>query len=148
MVLKQSMVITMLDEKEVHKSIDEEIAKITKKRVIQYAYQMPFNKVEYLLYNYTNFKEAIILFDDERVSVTKRFISIINEVLDQLKNSEVFYEIIPMKYFQGKSHEEIAEYFHCDVKTIYRQKKKLIERLRNMLFSDNVIKFIYFTNKS
>ncbi len=134
----------MIDENVVYKIIDEEIEKITKRRVIQYAYQIPFNKVEYLLYNYENFKESIILFDDERISVTKRFITIINEALDKLKNSEVYYELIPMKYFQGKSHEEIAEHFHCDISTISRQKKKLIERLRSILFSDDVIKLMYY----
>ena len=96
------------------------------------------------MYNYENFKESIILFDDERISVTKRFIAIINEALDKLKNSEVYYELIPMKYFQGKSHEEIAEHFHCDISTISRQKKKLIERLRSILFSDDVIKLMYY----
>lgn len=133
----------MIDENVVYKIIDEEIEKITKRRVIQYAYQIPFNKVEYLLYNYENFKESIILFDDERISVTKRFIAIINEALDKLKNSEVYYELIPMKYFQGKTYEEIAEHFHCDVKTIYRQKKNLINKLQIRLFSDDVINQLY-----
>lgn len=77
------------------------------------------------------------------ISVTKRFIAIINEALEQLKNSEVYYELVPMKYFQGKTYEEIAEYFHCDVKTIYRQKKNLINKLQIRLFSDDVINHIY-----
>lgn len=77
------------------------------------------------------------------ISVTKRFINIINEALDQLKNSEVYYELVPLKYFQGKTYEEIAEYFHCDVKTIYRQKKNLINKLQIRLFSDDVINHIY-----
>lgn len=77
------------------------------------------------------------------ISVTKRFIAIINEALDQLKNSEVYYDIIPMKYFQGKTYDEIADHFNCDIKTIYRQKKNLINKLQIRLFSDDVINHIY-----
>lgn len=77
------------------------------------------------------------------ISVTKRFIEIIDEQLEQLKKNEVYYEVIRMKYFQGKTYDEIAEYFHCDVRTIHRQKKNLINKLQIRLFSDDVINHIY-----
>lgn len=77
------------------------------------------------------------------ISSTKRFISIINEALDRLKYDEPYYEIVPMKYFQGKTYDDIAEHFHCDVKTIYRQKKTLINKLQIRFFSDDVINQIF-----
>lgn len=77
------------------------------------------------------------------ISVTMRCIDIIDEQLEQLRNSEVYFELIPLKYFQGKTYEEIAEYFHCDVRTVYRQKKNLINKLQIRLFSDDVINQIF-----
>ena len=80
---------------------------------------------------------------EQSIATTKRFISVIDSALDKLKNSEGYYDIVPMKYFQGKTYEEIAEHFHCDVKTIYRQKKNLINKLQIRLFSDDVINQLY-----
>ncbi|RHU07173.1 MULTISPECIES: sigma factor-like helix-turn-helix DNA-binding protein [Erysipelotrichaceae] len=77
------------------------------------------------------------------ISVTMRCIDIIDQQLEQLRKNEVYFELIPMKYFQGKTYEEIAEHFHCDVKTIYRQKKNLINKLQIRLFSDDVINQLY-----
>lgn len=75
------------------------------------------------------------------ITTTKNFISIIDKELDCLKN-EKYFDIIRMKYFEGKTHEEIAEHFHCDVKTISRQKNNLINKLQIKLFSDESIKHI------
>lgn len=77
------------------------------------------------------------------IAVTKKFIAIIDEALEQLSLNEVYYELLPMKYFQGKTYEEIAECFHCDAKTIYRHKKSLINKLQIRLFSDDVINQIF-----
>lgn len=79
----------------------------------------------------------------ESISVTMRFVDIIDEQLEQLKMNESYFELIPLKYFQGKTYDEIAEHFHCDVRTVHRQKKNLINKLQIRLFSDDVINHIY-----
>lgn len=77
------------------------------------------------------------------IATTKRFIGVINAALDKLRKSEIYYELIPMKYFQGKSNNEIAEYFQCDIRTIYRQKKRIVTKLQIRLFSDDTINQLY-----
>lgn len=75
------------------------------------------------------------------ISVTKKFISIIDRELEFLKN-EKYFDIIRLKYFEGKTHDEIADYFKCDVKTVSRQKNNLISKLQVRLFSDETIRYI------
>lgn len=75
------------------------------------------------------------------IMTTKNFIDVIDKELNSLKN-EKYFDIIRMKYFEGKTHDEIAAYYHCDVKTVSRQKNNLINKLQIKLFSDESIKHI------
>lgn len=75
------------------------------------------------------------------ISVTKNFISVIDKELNCLKN-EKYFDIIRLKYFEGKTHDEIADHFQCDVKTVSRQKNNLISKLQVRLFSDESIRYI------
>lgn len=76
------------------------------------------------------------------ISTTKNFIRIIEHAVDSLKD-DPYYELISMRYFEGHSQEQIAEYFDCDVRTVRRNKNRLINLLQIMLFSDEVIKQIF-----
>lgn len=75
------------------------------------------------------------------ITTTKNFINVIDKELEGLR-SEKYFDIIRMKYFEGKTHDEIAEYYHCDVKTVSRQKNNLISKLQIRLFSDESIRYI------
>jgi predicted transcriptional regulator len=78
----------------------------------------------------------------ESILVTKRFINIIDSALMEIHNNE-YYKIIELKYFEGKTHEEIAYIFDKDVSTITRNKNKLVNKLKITLFSDDVVHEIY-----
>jgi DNA-directed RNA polymerase specialized sigma subunit len=78
----------------------------------------------------------------ESILVTKRFISIIDNALMKIQG-DYYYRLIELKYFEGKTHEEIAEVYDKDVSTITRNKNKLINMLKITLFSDDVIHEIY-----
>lgn len=78
----------------------------------------------------------------ESIVVTKRFINIIDSALMKIKNDD-YYKLIVLKYFEGKTHEEIAEICGKDVSTITRNKNRLINKLKITLFSDDVIHEIY-----
>lgn len=54
-------------------------------------------------------------------------------------NDDPYYEIIHMKYFESKSREQIAEYFDVDVRTIDRNKNRLVNLLQIRLFSDEYL---------
>ena len=79
---------------------------------------------------------------EQSIQVTKNFISVIDAALNMLKD-DPYFEIIRMKYFEGKTREEIAEHFDVDVSTISRNKNRLINLLQIRLFSDEVIYQIF-----
>lgn len=79
---------------------------------------------------------------ESSIKVTRSFIRIVDDAISALKD-DYYYELISMRYFEGCSREEIAEHFGCDVKTITRNKNRLINLLQIKLFSDEVIQQIF-----
>jgi RNA polymerase sigma factor (sigma-70 family) len=69
---------------------------------------------------------------------TKHYIKIIDDALKTLKNDR-FYKIIPMKYFEGKTQEEIGFELEVDTATITRNKNRLVKRLSIQFFPDEVL---------
>ncbi len=86
--------------------------------------------------------EEMIYAIEQSIQVTCKFINVIDAALDSLKGDS-YYEIIPMKYFEGKTREDIAGFFDCDVKTVSRNKNRLINKLQIRLFSDEFIYQIF-----
>lgn len=62
----------------------------------------------------------------------------INEILHTFSNDK-YYELIRLKYFENKTHEEIAEYLECDESTVRRNKNRIINNLKGMLFPNDSI---------
>jgi RNA polymerase sigma factor (sigma-70 family) len=79
---------------------------------------------------------------EDSIKVTKNFIKIINNALEGLVD-DPYYELIELRYFEGWSREDIANHFGCDVKTVTRNKNRLINLLQIKLFSDEVIQLIF-----
>lgn len=77
-----------------------------------------------------------------QIRITKNFISTIDAALALIKDDK-YYGIIELWYFDGKSREEIAAEYNVDVKTITRNKNRLINRLQIRLFSDEYITRIF-----
>lgn len=78
----------------------------------------------------------------QSIQTTSNFIKVIDAAIEVLKD-DPYFEVISMKYFEGKSREEIAEYFNVDASTISRNKNRLINLLQIRLFSDEVIYEIF-----
>lgn len=74
----------------------------------------------------------------------KRLEHVISMTENALKNiqDDKYYKIIELKYFEEMTLEYVAEKFGVDERTIRRQKNRLINRLRALIFSDNVIQDI------
>lgn len=90
-----------------------------------------FEKIEELLYSYQSFK-------DSDQPYTQKLVSKIDAALDSIKD-DIYYEIIPMVYFENETREVIAGYYNTTVTTVSRNKTRLINKLKLMLFSDDVI---------
>ena len=76
------------------------------------------------------------------ISTTRSFIKIIDEAVNALKGDH-YFDLIRLRYFEGRSQEEIAEHFDCDVRTVRRNKNRLINLIQIRLFSDEVIQHIF-----
>lgn len=90
-------------------------------------------KTEYILKNYEAFKKGYT-----ENGISKKYVEIIEKALQEVSGDE-YYEIIPLRYFEGKSREETAEYFDCSTTTITRHQRELLERLSVLIFSDDVV---------
>lgn len=90
-----------------------------------------YEKTEELLHNYNAFKKS-----DQPYTI--KFVKKIDAALETIKN-DIYFEIIPMCYFDHKTREAIAEYFDTTVTTISRNKTRLINKIKSILFSDDVI---------
>lgn len=90
-----------------------------------------FQKTEELLMNYNAFQKS-----DQ--PYTQKLVIRINDALYSIKD-DPYYDVIPLIYFEGKSREYVAEDFNTTVTTISRNKTRLINKLKAMLFSDDVI---------
>ena len=62
-----------------------------------------------------------------------------SNVINYSYKDEKYYEIIRLKYFEGKTIDEMCEYFEVSDTTIKKAKNKLINEIRVLLFPNNVI---------
>lgn len=127
----------MNDEKSVKKIIDDTVnatvAKLKLSGLMKDNGLTAFQKTEKALRLYQSIKDG-----HSEKGISDNFVELIDNALDQLKD-DIYYEIIPMTYFEGKTREQIAEYFDTTVTTISRHKTRLINRLTPKLFSDDTI---------
>lgn len=91
-----------------------------------------YEKTEELLKNYKTFKRI------KDHPCTKRIVDQIELALKEI-DKDIYYDIIPMFYFEHKTRESIAEHFRTSERTITRNKSRLINLLKLKLFSDDVI---------
>lgn len=75
---------------------------------------------------------------ERSIIITKNLIDIIERAMGQIKDDK-YFEIIKLKYFENKTREDIAEYFDIDIKTVTRNKNKLINTLKITLFPDDSV---------
>ena len=97
---------------------------------------------------HTNVVSGIVT-DDERVEAavhniqqnvegTVQAIALIDKCMDALKN-DPYYKILPMRYFEGRTQEDIALEFKCSQFTISTNKSRLVKELSMRLFPNQVI---------
>lgn len=95
-----------------------------------------FQKTEELLKNYNILKRS-------KEQTTKKMITKLNEALKEIKDDQ-YYEIITMTYFENQTREYIAEYFDTTTTTVTRNKNRLINKLKMMIFSDEAIREMFY----
>ena len=82
--------------------------------------------------------EAAVCRVQSSVHDTVQVISMIDKGMQSLK-TDMYYEILPMRYFEGRTLEDIGVHFNCDHTTISRNKNRLVRELAMRLFPDEVV---------
>ena len=72
------------------------------------------------------------------ISSTVQVIGMIDKAMAALKN-DPYYEVLEMRYLEGRTLEDIGVHFNCDHSTISRNKNRLVRELAMRLFPDEVI---------
>lgn len=112
-------------------TVSETLIKLKKLSLMKENKLTAYRKTEELLRNYQKWK-------DSDAKLTKKLVEILDRELGVLE-SDLYYDIIPMIYFENCSREEVAEYFDVNERTITRNKIRLVNQLKVVLFSDDVI---------
>ena len=126
---------------------------IEKEQHIQFIKEAGIQKRSKSITNFTGNHQLDTRTDDDKaeeqieaiknsILITKRYIDVIDKALSKIADDN-YYDLIRLRYFEGKTREEIAEYFNVDVATISRNKNRLINKLKIYLFSDEVIAEIF-----
>ena len=84
-------------------------------------------------------KEDRLEFIKQDISFTENIVMQIESALESIKDDK-YYKIIELKYFNKKTLEEIADEFDVDVRTIKRNKNRIINDLSAMFISTNDLK--------
>ena len=104
-----------------------------------------YKKTERILYEYPKFKKIVTEYKFDDMTITPKFVSMIDDALQSISD-DPYYKIIELKYFDGGTHEQIAEYFDVQPAAISKQRTKLINRIRAGIFSDDFISELYNIN--
>lgn len=128
-------------EKLINQVTNQTVIKLKKSRLMKDDKKTAFKKTEELLRNYDKYMAAISV-DPEGTGKTQKLIKIINNALKSIEE-DPYYGIIEMFYMEHKTREEIAEFFDVEVKTITRNKARLIDELKIMIFSDYTIEELF-----
>lgn len=83
--------------------------------------------------------EAAVRAVEASVHETVQVISMIDKCMDSLKN-DPYYDILEMRYFEGRTQEDIADYMRCSQVTISKNKSRLVTELSIRLFPNQAIK--------
>lgn len=117
----------------IQRTVDRTVMKLKLSGLMKDNRQTAFQKTEQILRSYNDMKNAY-----SENGTGKKFVDIINNALEQIKDDS-YYEIIPMLYFENQSRDAVSEFFDTTVTTISRNKRRLIEKLKVLIFADDVI---------
>ena len=83
-------------------------------------------------------QDAIYAIEKSMESIVQA-LNLIDEGLQAL-SSDPYYKILEMRYFEGRTQEDIAAYFSCTQPNVTYHKTRLVKELSIRLFPEKVIK--------
>ena len=82
--------------------------------------------------------ESAVANVQKSVQLTVKAISMIDRAMESVKN-DPFYPILEMRYFEGRTLEDIANALGCTHSTISRNRNRLVNELALIIFPDLVV---------
>lgn len=82
--------------------------------------------------------EAYVANVQRSVADTVQAIALIDKCMDGLK-TDPYYDILPMRYFEGRTQEDIADYYGVSQVSISKNKNRLVKELSIRLFPNQSI---------
>lgn len=121
----------MTNDELIRQTVRETISELRRAGMLKENRLNSFKKTEKVLFELEHWKQC----DSKR---TKRFVAIVERALDEIRDDE-YFEMIPMRYFEGQTLEQIAEYFDLSVSSVSEIRRRLVNRIRPIIFSDDYI---------
>ena len=121
----------------INETVNATVLKMQMAKLIKDGTKSASQKTGEVLRNYPTFKKI------KDKPYTVKLVQKVEEALDGIK-SDPYYDIIPMFYFENETRERIAWTLETTVRTVARNKRRLIADLKVKLFSDDCIREILF----
>ena len=125
-----------MTQKEVQKiisdTVNETVLKMKMAGLLKDDRRTATEKLEELLRNYPVFRKIT---DKE---YTVKLVQAVDDAIETLKD-DPYCDVIRRFYFEGQTRESIALDYGCTETTISRNKTRLLNKLKVILFSDEVI---------
>ena len=115
----------------IQQTVDETILKLKLNGLIVNDSKSTYQKCEELLRSYDSLRESNTARANELVADIDRALMCIQQ--------DPYYEVIIMYYINGISREAIATSYNTTGTTISRNKRRLVNKLKLILFSDDSI---------
>lgn len=113
-------------------TVNETVLKMKMAGLIKDNRKSATEKLEELLRNYPTFKKI----SDKEYTV--KLVKKVDEAMQTIAG-DPYYDVIRLFYFEDQTRESIALDYGCTETTISRNKTRLLNRLKTILFSDEVI---------
>ena len=92
-----------------------------------------YAKTVYLLSNYKDLKNGASIINNSR-----HILKLLDQAIEFIKDDD-YFKIIELLYIQGETVEKTAEKINADIKTVYRQRKRLIKRISIIIYGDEAL---------
>lgn len=122
-------------DKIIDRTVNKTILKLKMAGLMRDTDKTAAQKTEELLRNYKSLKLS-----DQPYA--KKLVSKIDEALETIRD-DPYYEIIPLYYFSEYSREYVAFKFETTPTTISRNKARLIDKLKVILYSEEYISELF-----
>ena len=122
----------------IDQAVKQTVAELKRNGLIKENRLNSFQKTERVLNYYPKFKHITETYKFDDMQITVDFIKMIDDALKSIAD-DPYFKIIELKYFNGWTHEQIAEFYNVQPAAISKQRKRLINQLRPLIFPNEYI---------